>query len=669
MESGNIVEFIDHQKIVCAVVLEVKNQRLRLLTESDREVNLSAHRLARWCDQRLDLSMGRTKMVQTLKETTLRRNALIEQVNVRELWEVLNSEQEWIDLPTMTAFCFPNTPSGDQESAVMRAFFQNRIYFKFKDEGFFPYTEHQVFQMNARAEEEERKNTLIQKGGDWLKSIIEDKRPAIPGPVPEDKAPYIDLLTSYYLFEKEGDDPALAKAVLNRAGVKNEEAIFHALVKIGVWSKNENIDLMRLKVPDEFPHGVTRCAAELSERCGAQSPEAFLNGNRRDLTDLPLLTIDGQATLDFDDALSIQDMGDHLLLGVHIADVGHFVKKNDPIDQEALLRGSSIYMPDKKISMMPPGLAEDLCSLKAGTLRPSISLLAKMDNAGKVLDYELVPGMISVKRQLTYFDTANMAETDGDISLLYHIARKFREFRLAQGAVQITLPEINIWMDETGAPNVSTLNRESPGRMLVAELMILANWLMAKFLAAHGVPAVFRSQAEPRERLFRQNEGTLFQNWMQRKHLSRFILAHAPAHHSGLGVDAYVTATSPIRKYFDLITQRQIRAIFGMETPYTQDQITDMLHKLETPMGDVAKLQFRRNRYWLLKHLEKKTGQKLEAIVLYKRKDGYQILLTEYMLECFMPQTGGMNLKPEDLIRITIQHINPRNDVISVFLG
>ena len=150
---------------------------------------------------------------------------------------------------------------------------------------------------------------------------------------------------------------------------------------------------------------------------------------------------------------------------------------------------------------------------------------------------------------------------------------------------------------------------------------------------------------------------------------NRLTLAGGPAHHSGLGLDAYVTATSPIRKYFDLITQRQIRAVLGLESPYTQEEITDLLHKLENPMGDVARLQYRRNRYWLLKYLEKKTGQKLEAIVLNKRKDGFQILLTEYMLECFMPQSGGVNLKPEDFIRITVQHINARNDVISVFLG
>ncbi len=669
MESGNIVEFIDHQKICCAVVLEIKNQRLRLLTEADREVTLSANRLSHACDTRLDTGMGRTKLVQALKDMAHRRNALIDQVNIRELWEVLNTEQEWINLPTMTSFCFSDPPTNDQESAVMRAFFQNRTYFKFNQDSFFPYSEDQVRQIQEKAKAEKRRDMLIRMGGDWLKGALGDKRTGPPGPIPEDSIPCVDILKDYYLFGKESGTHLLAKAMLARAGIKSEEMIFNALVKVGIWQKNENIDLLRYRVPDVFPEPVKENALRLVQRFGDRGIDAFMEERRLDLTHLPLLTIDGQATLDFDDALSIEDRGDHYQVGVHIADVAHFVEKDGPVDREALMRGSSIYMPDKKISMVPPELAEDLCSLIAGKLRPAISVLMDMEPSGKVRDYTIVPSVITVKRKLTYFDANTMIEEDDHIALLYRLARQIRQFRLAQGAVQISLPEVTIWLDEAGQPNVSKVNRESPGRMLVAELMILANWLMAKHLGTHGMPAVFRSQPEPRERLFKQEEGSLFQNWMQRKCLSRFVLDCTSAHHSGLGLDAYVTATSPIRKYFDLITQRQIRATLGLETPYSGEQIGELLQRLSAPMAYVGRLQFRRNQFWLLKYLENLIGQKEEAIVLGRRKNGYQILLTGYMLECFMPQSVGINLKPEDVIRITIQNVNARNDVISVFLG
>jgi exoribonuclease-2 len=197
----------------------------------------------------------------------------------------------------------------------------------------------------------------------------------------------------------------------------------------------------------------------------------------------------------------------------------------------------------------------------------------------------------------------------------------------------------------------------------------MANRLMAKFLAKHNMPAIFRSQPEPRERLYKGNQGSLFQNWMQRKLINRFILNHDSAWHSGLGLEAYVTATSPIRKYFDLVTQRQIRAVLGLEQAYTGEEIDKIIQSLEIPMSQVGRLQFSRQRYWLLKHLEKHIGDKGEAIVLYKKRNSYQILLPEYMIECELPLSSGFVLKPEDYIQITIQHVSARRDILSVFMG
>ena len=130
-----------------------------------------------------------------------------------------------------------------------------------------------------------------------------------------------------------------------------------------------------------------------------------------------------------------------------------------------------------------------------------------------------------------------------------------------------------------------------------------------------------------------------------------------------------MTATSPIRKYFDLITQRQIRAVLGLERPYTPEDIDEAIQLLELPMGYVSRIQFNRHRYWLLKYLEQHIGRKEEAIVLTKRRNNYQILLSEYMLECDLPPTSGIELKPEDLIQVTIQNVNARKDQLVVYIG
>ncbi|MBW1864642.1 MAG: RNB domain-containing ribonuclease [Deltaproteobacteria bacterium] len=670
MELGNVVEFIDRQKMVCAVILDIKKLRLRLLTETNREVKLSADRLSHRCNRHLDLSMSRENLVDTLREVSSRRKALINHVDVKELWEVLNSEQEWIDLETMTEFCFPENPSADHESAVVRAFFNNRRYFKFNGSRFFPHSEEKVIQLDNRDKENARIERIVTDGSRWIKHLIQNETLSPLDLSEDEQKDIIEILTLAYLNQKESRYYSLAKRILKGAGIGMEDSrLLQVFVNLGVWDKDENLDLIRHGISPDFPEDVKKSAERLVKDAYYSNTETTYGTKRVNLTDLPLITIDGQATLDYDDALSIEKSNDHYRLGIHISDVGHFIKKDSLVDQEAVNRASSIYTPDRKIPMIPPGLAEGLCSLKAGELRPAISTFVQIGSYGNIVDVEIVPSLITVQRQLSYYDVNTVTDEDEEIRMLYDIAKKFRQKRLAQGALQITLPEISIWVNRDGTPAVSRINRESPGRMLVAELMIMANWLMAKFLSDRQVPAIFRSQPEPRGRLFKNNEGTLYQNWAQRKLLNRFALGHEAGHHAGLGLEAYVTATSPIRKYFDLVTQRQIRAVLGLDKPYSKEEINYLIQTLGVTMGVVSRIQYSRNRYWLLKHLEKLIGENTEAVVISKKRNAYSILLKDFMVECDLPLSSGIDLKPEDLVRVKIQQVNARNDNISVFIG
>jgi exoribonuclease-2 len=198
--------------------------------------------------------------------------------------------------------------------------------------------------------------------------------------------------------------------------------------------------------------------------------------------------------------------------------------------------------------------------------------------------------------------------------------------------------------------------------------MIMANWMSARFLADHGVPAIFRSQPEPKARLYPGESDSLFLNYMQRKQVSRVIIGAEPEHHSGLGVNAYVTCTSPIRRYFDLVTQRQIKSILNMNAPYTKEEILSVYQTLDQTIASVYKAQYLRQRYFLLKHLEQRKGEKTDAIVLEKRKDGYFALLKEYIIECKLPGKG-LKLNPQETIQVVIQHADPRKDLLSVFPG
>lgn len=659
MEPGYVVEFIDSQKIYCAVVLEAKNLRLRLLTESNREVKLSVGRLSHRSQSRLDVSMSRDKLVAALKEISARRRSLSEQVDIQGLWEVLHSEQEWVDLPTMTAFSFLEDADCDHEAAVIRAFFNDRIFFKFNTDRFYPYTQEKVDQILAQREFQARQTRLIDNGAAWLKKTLKGQS----GDLPADVSAITEILISYYVFENDSPKRAVARAMLKKAGVTSPAKIFSFLVKQGIWSPHENIDLLRYRIQIDHPEAVQTHALAVSSQAPANG------SHRRDLRHLKIITIDGPGTQDFDDALSFSIEKDHYLLGIHIADVGSYVVRNDPCDQEAMARASSIYTADQRITMLPAVLSEGVCSLRAGETRQAISTLIKLSPQAKVIDFEIVASLIQVSHQLTYGDIDAELTSDEELGVLYQMAQAYRNRRLDEGALPIELPDLTVNLNVDFEPQVSRIDRDIASRSLVAELMILANDLAAGFLVQANLPAVFRSQVAPRERLYNRDQGTLFQNWMQRKQISRFILTSSPEPHSGLGVSAYATCTSPIRKYTDLVNQRQIRSVLGLEAPYRKEEIDFIISALQEPMAQVGRIQFRRQRYWVLKYMEGRIGKKEEAQVLGRRREGYTILLLNYMLETTLSGAENITLKPEDLIQITIQHVNARNDVLTVYLG
>ena len=661
MESGEIVEYIDDQKIICAMVMEHCSHRLKLLTEQNREVKLSLQRLSHRGESRLDPAMDRSRVVALLREHAANRSALAETIIVEELWEILNEEQTWIDLETMTGLYFPDEEDDDHQSAVVRALFHNRRYFKFKPNRFMPHTTDQVDAIVAMEEKAAQDRRLIDEGALWCQSVASGNKNLAP----PNHQKLIEALKSYYLFEQDSPHAELVKQMMKKAGITKTDALFNHLVAVGAWSVDENIDLLRSNIPTRFSPQIISSAESLSIKPYGPSQA----DGRVDLTHLVTMTIDGQSTLDFDDALSIQTHDDHFLVGIHISDVAHYIKKEDLFDREARSRASSIYLPDDRISMIPPALSENLLSLKKDHIRPAISTMVKLGLNGGIISYDIFPSIIRVGHQLSYFEANGTPDACKSIGLLYDIAFKFRETRLSQGALQITLPEINVWRDESGKPAISRINRESPSRMLVAEMMILANWLSARFLAEKKLPAIFRSQPKPKSLILKNTTGTLFQNWMQRKQLNRFVLRTNPDQHCGLGLDAYVTATSPIRKYFDLATQRQLRAALGIEEAYSESQIKTIIDELTPSMSMIGRIQSRRNRYWLLKHLEGQIGEKEEAIVLQRRRNAYSILMKSYMIECMLPQSQGIELKPEDLVQVTIQRVNARTNTLSVYLG
>jgi len=661
MESGTIVEYIDRKQIVCAVVLGQKNQKLRMITQHNREVSHTEKRLAHVGRERMDPSIGRDALVARLQEIANRRRQLQKQIDVEALWSVIHTEAAWIDVETMAEFCFDGDISSDHTSAVMRALFEDPLYFKFDTKRFLPNSPERVAQIAAQAAQEARKAHTIEEGSHWIQAVLKADKPRVP----PDKDEIVEVLKSFYLFGKESPHSDIGKEITSRACLDPKQGLFNLLVKLGVWDYDENLNLRRFGISDIFPVHIRNAA----EQMVSEGKKSTAGGDRQDLTGLSTMTIDGQGTLDYDDAISIEPAGDGVRIWVHITDVAHFLERGTSVDEEALARASSIYMPDKRIPMLPQSMAEGLCSLKAGEENVAITIAAHLDDRGAVVDFEIFPSRIRVDRQLTYYEANLIVDQDPELAAVYGVAQKLRQSRLNGGALQLTLPEINVWINGKGKVSVTQVNRESPSRLMVSECMIMANWLTARFFRDHGQPTIYRAQMEPRGRLIDESGGTLYQNWMQRRLLSRVILGLEPEPHAGLGLDAYLTVTSPPRKYLDLVTQRQLKGLFGLEAPYADDELAFIIHAVEQPMSYITVLQQERLRYWILKHLERCAGQQEEVLVLEKRRNRYVVLLTKYMIECSLPLDCGLDLKPEDTTLVRIGRVKAGTDTLVLSLA
>jgi len=658
MIKGSIVEYIDQQKIITAVILEEKKSKLRLLNENNREVNFSEKRLSHISKICINTSAARESIVKKLRKLARERNELSKTIDIQELWEIFNEEPEEIDLSAMTSFCFDPPVNSDHESAVIRAFFQDKLYFKFNRMIFIPYTIEQCENRKREIKKRKKIEKQIQQGADWIYNILNNKN----GSVPVVDKDIINILKSYYIFNNDSESKTIARNILKKSPLNSAEQLFNVFVKAGIWEQNENINLLSFQIPTFFSSEVI----EREKNLVSARVNFFDDPLRKDITHIPLITIDGQSTLDFDDAISLEKSDTGYTLGIHIIDVDAYIKPGDPIDIAAKERASSIYMPDNKLPMIPPRLSEDLCSLKENQIRPGISTMVKMNRFFEIVDFDIIPTIIKVHRQMSYTEANLLNGKNDPITTLHKIATLLREKRIKAGAVQITLPEVSVWVEDNNEIGYAKIDRENPSRMLVSEIMILANTLMAQFLVENNMPAVFRSQAEPSQRLFKGVETSLILNFMQRKHLSRAVIGTKPQSHSGLGVKAYVTATSPIRRYHDLLTQRQIKSVLGYGKAYSRDELDNILQAVSVSIANASRVQALRKRYWITRYLESMRGCTFEAIVLDSFRDHYNVLIKEFMLEAKLP-AGGIKPHNGDVIQVTVQHVDARREQLSLF--
>jgi exoribonuclease-2 len=469
--------------------------------------------------------------------------------------------------------------------------------------------------------------------------------------VTPESAPLLDRIQNW--MRHGGGDP-VGRLLEELAGpAQAREAAYDILRRAGMVDTARDRFLVMAGIEETFP-------AEAESAAAALSPHQH-DGGRIDYRDHPSFTIDDDDTLEVDDAITLKRDGTTITVGIHIADVSRFVSKGDLLDTEAAARSSTIYLPANTVRMFPDRLATDLASLRQGEDRPAFSVEVQFEDTGSGfirLGYRVVLSTIRVNRRLSYDSADLLMQNDGDPDLrtLHSIAQQLQQERASRGAITVRRPEFQIHVDSSGI-HVGKLDPTSPSRLLVSELMILSNGLAADFAIVHNVPVIYRTQ-EGREGAAPPDTTVMDPIAFEklRKTFKRSRLSLTPGAHSGLGLSAYTQASSPIRRYADLVTQQQFTAFLrGKPVPYDREELLGILANAETTEQEIRSIEDRSTNYWILEYLSReKIGQPMNAVVLDRKGN---IELEECYLRGKLQIPGGD--EPGSIIAVMIDSVKP----------
>ena len=656
MCEGRIIEFIDQGSFICTLCLQDKGSKLHLLTPTNREVNLPPKRALLVSHGTADINRSREELLNHLRKTEETREGLKRQVEVLELWELVRDERDDFDAKYLAEICFGDVVTDDHISALFRSLFEDKLYFKMKDSRFFPNSEDRIEQILREREEDRAREELLNQGSKWLSAVHAEKSVQDP----PCKQEIIRLLVELVVFGKESSHYKYGKELLLRAGISDIAKAKIFLVKLGVWNEDENLDLIRFDIKTTFNQGVIQASRQM---IGLDVDKA----NREDLRDLAVFTIDGPLTRDFDDALSVEIRGDEIHLGIHIADVASTIAQDSILDREASQRGSSLYLPCLQVPMLPHDLSQDFLSLKQNCDRGALSLLCRFDKNGTLLDSRFTPSLIRVRRRLDYDHVDTSYQKDVPLKALCRLTRILHQRRLDDGAMVLSLPEIAIQINAASKIDLVMVEQNTPARLMVAESMILYNWLAARFCRDKGVPALYRGQEPPGDRLPVDETNYVYFVFKQRRKLSPLMIDTAPRPHSGLGLDVYTNVSSPIRRYADLVIQRQIRNVLLDKPPvYSAEDLEKIRMALGSALKDLTMVKRNRLRYWIQKYLHQHEGEVFGATVLIVMKSKFRLLLPDLLHVVDMKRQNGQDFQEGQFLKIRINKSDPWNDVLKV---
>lgn len=386
--------------------------------------------------------------------------------------------------------------------------------------------------------------------------------------------------------------------------------------------------------------------------------------DRLDLRDEIIFTIDGDDAKDLDDAVSLKKLNNgNWQLGVHIADVSHYVVSGSKLNEEALKRGTSVYLVDRVIPMLPKELSNDLCSLNAGTDKLTLSCLMELSKEGEIVNYEIANSVINSNYRMTYSNVNKILAGDKELNKTYSeiavilkdmnkLAKLLRKKRFEKGSLDFDLPEPEIKVGKEGIPYEITVRERGDAEKLIEEFMLKCNITVAEHMYNLDLPFIYRVHQQPesekikelsvflsnfgiklkqRDKLYpkelqevlKKADGTPYANIVNEvtlRSLKKAFYDILPEGHFGLAADQYTHFTSPIRRYPDLLAHRIIKMqIYGKLDKKVCEILESEIPPIATQCSERERNAIEAERavddLKMAEFMQKKIGKKYDGVI------------------------------------------------------
>ena len=483
-----------------------------------------------------------------------------------------------------------------------------------------------------RLRRERRRQQLAEQAQQRWQQAMRRRQPLDPDELEAPQRTELELLRRWAAGEVDQPLPTELQRCLQACHCACESgAIRHLLVDLGQWERHHLPSLESTTWQLGFSKELLAEAATLLARADQPQPG---DERRQDLTGLHSVTIDDSDTLDIDDGLALERGGDgRLWVWIHVADPGRLIEADSPLDRAARRRGSSLYLAAGTLPMFPPELANGPFSLRMGQRNAAWSIKVALAEDGAVAEYEIMRSWVRPAYRLSYADADELIELappqEADLLDLHQLLQTRRHWRQQRGALVLDQPEGRIRAREVQTGPTSEVASEptpelevvepSPSRLMVAEAMILAGAVVADHGLRHQLPLPYRSQQSstlpPEQELQALPIGPV-RHAALRRCLSRGHVGTNAAPHFSLGLEAYVQATSPIRRYGDLLVQRQLQAQLEGTTPLDESSLATLLNELEGPVRQGIQISREDQRHWLQVWFEQQQQQQWQALFL-----------------------------------------------------